>query len=406
MDSVQSALYHRPGKHCAVGIFRLRNGQTQEHAKFQIARLMNCFANPAQRPANLHVLCAINPALIQQPQALALLPRYGRQQQMPSTQSDLLIQISAMTHTDLLFALRICHALLQALFTCQHEWLGGQLRYDQEPFGFYHADGEPPLPIDKVARITAGQLTNGSWILYQRYVQALAPFYQLSLDEQANIMGAESVAQQEVSTQAYPETAHTRVVQAPKRLPQMIRRGFAYRQQAQEGTAFIAASAELKNFAEVLDRMLERDALLEFSEAVEGGIYFAPPNAEWLCPDAGTPQLPNEAKYLPLHLQTEPDLPPLSLQDYTVASAFVEYLNTLRALGLFEGPIGEQQFAPEVRVMLQAINDFLAGGKLVKQPHVEHPDPATKAQLDRLLEESLAAANRFNSVARKYMTLG
>ncbi len=412
---LQTALKASPGTHCAVSLYKLNEGNDHNTLRTALAEVLKVFEQAQLIPENLHVVVAINPATIGHGEATHVLPKKSARYTMPSTQCDALFQVSAMTHTDLLFALRIIEGLLASRMQGTTEILGAHLRYGQEPFGFYHGEEQPQEKLKQVAMIKEGQLAGGAWLLYQQYVQHLPAFYALNLKQQAKVMGAEPIAEHEIDTSLYPASSHTKVVSSPSELPQMVRRGFAFRHAHQEGSIFIAASNALAHFHDTLQRMVDIDAMLDFTETREGGVYFVPPNADWLDPSASTPDIPADARYLPLHQKGHLDLAtsappentkPIALQDYTVAKVFVDYLNALRANGLFTGPVGNQAFSPETGTLLKAINAVLAGAKLDNPPVTSGANPELLQTFNTLLEASLSSANRFNDVAQKYMTVG
>jgi len=405
MAELQSALYHAPGNNNAVALYNLRPVHDYPHAMITLAGLMNLFSSPAHIPTNLHVVIGINPALKKELGDPSLLPLSSEGYSMPDTQADVIVQVAAMTSSDVIYALRIVMGVLSESFICDEELIGAKLRFRQEPFGFYHGKNFNKEDIDQIAAIAEGDLAGGTWLLYQRYEQQLSPFFKLTENEQCNTMGAESVAGADTSFNAYPANAHTKVARAPGGKAVMVRRGFAYRKDGVEGTAFVAASKEVQHFSDTLHRMLAHDVMLSYTRAVEGGIYFAPCNGDWLVNNAGIPDVPDTTRTLLLYEQGT-NKTPIPITDYTVVNAFVEYINLMRKHGLFEGKVGEMTFQPEVGKLLHAINAILAGAKVASPIKLEGGDPNTEKQLSILLADSLAGANRFNQVAKQYMTVG
>lgn len=402
---LQQALHHSPGKYCAVVLLD-RLGKTNDKLlRSALASLMKCLEETRVRPKNLHVLCAISPALAGSPDT-RLPPLDNDTSRMPITQQDALLQISAMTRTDLLYALRICHSTLKSAFVCKDEIYGGQLRFDQEPFGFYHGNEDEQKDLNAVARITDGPMAGGSWLLYQLYRQDMQDFYAQSQAQQEDVMGAPVLNVPHSGPREYPASAHTRVAHAPGNQPVMIRRGFAYRHQGHEGTAFLAAAADPKGFSDTLQRMLAQDALLGFVQALQGGLYFVPPNADWLDASAPIARIPEDAERLPLRKPEGSDGRPVALNDYLVSAAFTRYIDLLRENALFEGPVGKMTFNPDILKLLQAINAVAAGAKLDTSPVTQGGDQPTIDELNQLVNTSLEDANLFNGVTGKYMTVG
>ncbi len=405
MASLQKAFYHGTGNNNAVALYNLRPVHDFSSAMKAIAGLLNLFSSPEHMPSNLRVIVGINPSLKKELGNPAVLPLSSEGYCMPDTQADVIVQAAAMTSSDALYALRIAMGVLSESFVCEEEVIGAKIRFRQEPFGFYHGSDVSNEDIDQIAAIETGDLAGGTWLLYQRYEQQLSPFFKLTVEEQCNTVGAESVAEADNNFEPYPDNAHTKVARAPKGKAVMVRRGFAYRKDAVEGTAFVAASKDFQHFSDTLHRMLAHDVMLSYTRAVEGGIYFAPPNGDWLVDNAGIPAIPDTTKTLLLY-EKDTTENPIPIMDYTVVSAFVEYINTMRNNGLFVGEVGDMSFEPEVGKLLHAINAILAGAKVVSPIKLEGGDQSIEEQLNTLLNDSLAGANRFNQVAKKYMTVG
>ena len=404
IPELQPALRKRPGKYCAVVLLDRLDNQNDETLRRSLASLMRTLEQPTTLPNNLHVLCAVSPALIEAPEQ-QILPLQSSTFSMPLTQHDALLQVSATTRTDLIYALRICHGILQPTFRCVDEITGGQLRFDQEPFGFYHGNADEQQYLNEVARINQGPNAGGSWLLYQLYRQNMPAFYDQPEVAQEDVMGAPLLNTEPQPPRAYPNTAHTRVAHNPGKLPAMIRRGFAYRHRGHEGTAFIAAAADPKGFTVTLERMLKHDALLGFVEAVQGGLYFVPPNADRLYRNAPVVNIPATAQRLPLR---EPDTSqaPVALNDYLVSAQFTAYIDTLRQHTFFDGPVGHMRFHPDIQRLLEAINAVSSGASLTEAPQTQGGDAAVQQTLLALMEGSLNDANLFNAVTGKYMTVG
>lgn len=405
LPNLQSALHHRPGKYCAVVLLDRKKAQQDKHVLHALASMMKCLQEPTMRPHNLHVLCAVSPRLAGQTEPVVLPLKKGCRQ-MPLTQNDALLQVSAMTRSDLLYALRLCQGILRPVMRCIDEILGGQLRFDQEPFGFYHGNEDELDQLHAVARIPEGPLAGGSWLLYQLYEQRLPEFYHQPVTAQEDVMGAPALNTPQTPPRKYPDSAHTRVAHHTGDHPAMVRRGFAYRHRGEEGTAFLAASANPERFKHTLTRMLERDALLNFTEALQGGVYFIPPNGDWLDPSAAAATPPADVSRLPLRPHTPPHDAPIALQDYTVSAHFTQYIDTLRAHTFFDGPVGNMHFHPDILTLLHAINAVSSGATLTAPPEIQGGDTPLVERLNTLMQDSLADANLFNAVTGKYMTVG
>jgi hypothetical protein len=86
-----------------------------------------------------------------------------------------------------------------------------------------------------------------------------------------------------------------------------------------------------------------------------------------------------------------------------VASSLSEYLMRIQELGGVEGPEGELLISPDVRPVLEAIHQVLAGGTVeVKVVHRGNPD--ILHELNRRVEQVEREANAINKAAGFYLT--
>lgn len=370
--------------------------------KKNIASLINYFETSTEVPHSITALVSVKPSLIGYQSKDSLLPRSNDRVTMPSTQNDVLVAAHCESASDLIFVQRVCKNALRDVAEIDEAVSGSKLRYTQEPFGFYHDVREDEKEDASVAIINSGDLKGGSWVLAQRYQQSVHKFYELSRNNRDNVMGAEQIGQTN-NNPHYPATAHTQVAKAGSKKPLMLRRGFSYSLQGEEGVFFIGLSENTDFFSQTLNAMMAGDALLDFSSAVTGGVYFAPANGDFLYPNAPKINTPEEAKAL--ILIDEKSGQAWSITDYTTMTVFTDYLNQCRDNGLFIGPIGNMSINPEVQIMLNAIHQVLAGGKIVASPVVSGFDDKIVDKLKELLAQSGDGSNQLNLVAQRYMTL-
>jgi putative iron-dependent peroxidase len=204
----------------------------------------------------------------------------------PSTQTEVFVQVAAETREEMLWGLRRADAIFRGLLECDEELVGGRIGIGRVPFGF--RDGlAPPSPdeVRRVAEIHEGPLAGGCWVLYLRFQLDLERFGRLRYHQQERVFG---ITREVVPIPDVPPSAHVplTLTYRPGGRDIFIRRGFSFRQEHEEGLAFVAIASDPDAFRRALDVMLggrgPADALLPYAEAVGGGVYFAPPDAGWL----------------------------------------------------------------------------------------------------------------------------
>lgn len=92
------------------------------------------------------------------------------------------------------------------------------------------------------------------------------------------------------------------------------------------------------------------------------------------------------------------------LVGYQLASQSFEYMMRALDLGAFEGNIGEMQFTPQVKAVLEAMHHVLAGGE-VKVEVVHKGNPDIVNEMNRRLAAGLDEANEINKKAGFYVTI-
>jgi hypothetical protein len=79
---------------------------------------------------------------------------------------------------------------------------------------------------------------------------------------------------------------------------------------------------------------------------------------------------------------------------YAPSESGRDYAIALAKLGVLEGPIGDQELAPELVPIVSAFHAVLAGGRLSGPlPKVIGGSPDNAAELDGLLEKAIVEAN-------------
>lgn len=285
----QDGLFHSPGLHSAVVVWRLKRTSPLHHLREASTALSTEWA----QAGDVHGLLAFEAPLVSPAEAARvppLLPRQHAGARFPSTQAQVLLQVSADTRERLLWALRRAHAGFAGLLTIEEELLGGRIGDGREPFGFKDPVRPPSEEeVRSTAVVPSGPLAGATWVLYQRFQQNLEAFARLHPREQEGVVGRTREGEEVARLPRDSHVARTRLPGAGPG-PYFIRRGFPFRDNGEEGLAFVAASGDPLRFHRSLDALLGADggppdALLRYCAAVGGGLYLAPPHG-WFHPES------------------------------------------------------------------------------------------------------------------------
>jgi putative iron-dependent peroxidase len=241
----------------------------------------------APRPAHLH----------------PFLPIAGAQHAAVSTPGDLLFHIRA-TRLDLCFELS--HQLLRSLGGLVQpvdEVHGFRYWDERDLLGFVDGSESPPLDRDASAVALVGEedpsYAGGSYVIVQKYLHDLGAWDSLSVAEQERIVGREKLSNVELPEAVKPANSHvaaTTLTDPDGTERQIVRDNMPFGNAAagEFGTYFIGYTAD----PGVIERMLHRmfvgepagntDRILDFSRAVTGCLFFAPP-ADFLEQPSPTP---------------------------------------------------------------------------------------------------------------------
>ena len=219
-------------------------------------------------------------------------PIAGSEHAAVSTDGDLLFHLRA-TRPDLCFEL--CHQLLRSL--------GGLVQPVDEVHGFRYWDerdllgfvdgtesprSEPEATMAALVGEEDPPYVGGSYVIVQKYLHDLNAWERLSVAEQERIVGREKLSDIELSDADKPSNSHvaaTTIVDPDGTARQIIRENLPFGNAAagEFGTYFIGYAAD----PGVIERMLRRmfvgdpvgntDRILDFSTAVTGCLFFAPP---------------------------------------------------------------------------------------------------------------------------------
>lgn len=275
----QEGLFHSPGAFSGIAVLRLSRGV----ARPQLREVVSSLHEELSTTQGLHLVLGLEPVLLPEaPVRPALLPRQGPTTRFPSSQSHVLVHVSAGNRELLLRSLRRVLALSRGVLSLEEELLGGRIGEGRDAFGFRDGLLRPTREhVRRAALVPSGPLAGASWLLYLRFQQDLERFGRLEPRAQENVVGRTREGEPVVDAPAEAHVLRARASGAGEnRL--LIRRGFPFRQGGEEGLAFVAAAADPDSYAHALDALLGAggrtpDALLRYATAVGGGLYLAPP---------------------------------------------------------------------------------------------------------------------------------
>ncbi|HEX5754145.1 MAG TPA: hypothetical protein VFZ09_48635 [Archangium sp.] len=275
----QEGLFHAPGAFSAIAVLRL----SRNEALPQLRETVRALYTELSAAGGLHTVLGLQPSLLPgAPAASALLPREGPTARFPSTQSHVLVQVSANGRELLLWALRRVLALSQAVLYLEEEVLGGRIGEGRDAFGFRDGLLRPTREqVRRAALVPSGPLAGASWLLYLRFLQDLERFGRLKPQARERVVGRTPDGELVPDAPAEAHLHRARASGAGEN-QLLIRRGFPFRHTGEEGLAFVSASADPQYYERSLDALLgvggqTPDALLRYARAVSGGLYLAPP---------------------------------------------------------------------------------------------------------------------------------
>ncbi len=275
----QKAVFHAPGLFSAVSLWRSERGG-RSAARSALDAWMGELEADGRVLAVVGVRSDWWIGVAQE-----VLPREAHGQRIPSTQTDVLLQLSCEDREGLLWAMHRARALFAGALVEVEELLGGRIGEGREPFGYLDAVDPPSQDqIRSVALVETPPLEGGTWLLFLRFQQDLQRFWALKESQQRRVIGRGRDGQEVPDA---PGDAHVRRMREAGYGGNrgLIRRGFPFRQSREEGLAFVALAREQAALARALDAMLgvhhhAPESLFRYAQPVSGGVYAVPPR-EW-----------------------------------------------------------------------------------------------------------------------------
>jgi putative iron-dependent peroxidase len=215
----------------------------------------------------------------------------------PASPADLLLHVGSKRQD-------LCFELVRRVF----ESFGEAVTLVEETHGFCYLDSrdltgfvdgtENPQGEDRatVALLgeSAGAFAGGSFVTTQRYVHDLKACNKLSIAQQEPIIGRTKADNIEFENEQKLPTAHIKRVSIKEDgvSLEMLRHSMPYGGASEYGLLFIAYTGRADTFSLMLEAMIVADSegnydhLTNFSRAVTGAIFFAPPR-DWLVAQVG-----------------------------------------------------------------------------------------------------------------------
>ncbi len=250
--------------------FRLPEGGLTCVASIGSAAWDRLFSGP--RPARLHPFRELR----------------GPGHQAVRTPGDLLFHIRAK-HMDLCFELgiQIMTRLARAV-TVADEVLGFRYFDERDLLGFVDGTENPGGRAAEAAVLAADpHFAGGSYVIVQKYLHDLAAWNALTTEEQERVIGRTKLSDIELPDDVKPGSSHvaltTITVNGSQR--QIVRDNMPFGSpgRGEFGTYFIGYAADPAVTEQMLENMFlgrppgNYDRILDFSTAVTGGLFFAPP---------------------------------------------------------------------------------------------------------------------------------
>ena len=146
----------------------------------------------------------------------------------------------------------------------------------------------------EVALLAEGPFAGGSCIDIQRYIHDLAAWNRLSVAQQEQIIARSKQDDEEFASEDKPETAHIKRVSIEEdgESVEILRHSMPYGTVSEHGLYFISYAGRPDTFRRMLAQMIVADKaghydhLMDYSRAVTGASFFAPPR-DWLAARGG-----------------------------------------------------------------------------------------------------------------------
>jgi putative iron-dependent peroxidase len=281
MGQPQSGILPDSSRHAAFLTFRLLAGEEASGRVRQAA---------ASLPAmNAEVAAmewdALYPAA--RPEGLAPFQAFADgERRAPATEADVLLHLRA-DRRDLVFALtrRLRQAMGDAATVIEE--VHGFRNFDSRDLTGFVDGTENPQGVEErseVALVSEGQFAGGI-VNVQRYVHDLTRWESLPVREQEDIIARTKEDDVEYPSDQKPPTAHIKRVsiEVDGESLKLLRHSMPYGTADEHGLYFIAYAGRPDSFSRMLEAMIvaddagHYDHLMDYTRAVTGATFFAPP---------------------------------------------------------------------------------------------------------------------------------
>jgi putative iron-dependent peroxidase len=207
---------------------------------------------------------------------------------VPATQHDLWLWINGSSQDVVFEHARAAARAIETVAELASEQVAFVHRNSQDLTGFIDGTANPTLlEAPEAALVPDGAPgAGGSHVMVIRWIHDLAAFHALPVAEQERVIGRTKADSRELPEGVKPLDAHiarTEIHDTSGNEEPIYRRSVPYGTVAEHGLQFVAFAADRARFDRMLSRMYGTDGdgihdrLIEFSRAVSGAFYYAPP---------------------------------------------------------------------------------------------------------------------------------
>ena len=297
MGQPQSGILPDSSRHAAFLTFRLLAGEEASGRVRQAAAslpAMNAEVAAMDRAAGLVSVIAFGAGVWDElypaarPEGLAPFQAFADgERRAPATEADVLLHLRA-DRRDLVFALtrRLRQAMGDAATVIEE--VHGFRNFDSRDLTGFVDGTENPQGVEErseVALVSEGQFAGGSFVNVQRYVHDLTRWESLPVREQEDIIARTKEDDVEYPSDQKPPTAHIKRVsiEVDGESLKLLRHSMPYGTADEHGLYFIAYAGRPDSFSRMLEAMIvaddagHYDHLMDYTRAVTGATFFAPP---------------------------------------------------------------------------------------------------------------------------------
>lgn len=204
--------------------------------------------------------------------------------QMPATQKDAWIWVASASRSQTFNVAQHITKQLADNWKLSSETTGWVYEFNRDLTGFEDGTENPgALEAPGIVAIPNGQPGAGSSVLlYQLWNHRANNWYDLSTEEQEDIIGRTKADSVELDDETKPDSSHVArtVVEVDGEELDIYRRNCAYGDVRRHGTAFVGFSFDQWRLEEMLRQMAgvngPRDMLTRFTDAISGAWYVCP----------------------------------------------------------------------------------------------------------------------------------